>query len=355
MDKRWRQLGEILVDHSTAIRPGERVMVAMQEIETLPLARAVYESAIKAGAFVQVQFLSDYFRRSLLKYGTPDQVGWAPELEAYGMEWADVYIGLRGAHNLYEFSDIEPETLMLSQKANGKISSLRWEKTRWTLVRVPNESFAQQAETDVETMMDMFFDACLIDWPKHAQEWHRIAGILEGGRQIRIIGKKTDLSFSVAGRRWLVGDGKINMPDGEIYTAPLTETLNGTIHFDYPGILSGRLVSDISLTWENGKLVEAFASKNQDFLRQVIASDPGASLIGEFAFGVNGAVNRFTTDILIDEKIGGTIHIALGRAYPECGGTNRSVIHWDIVKDMRQEGAVYLDGQLIYENGQMLI
>jgi aminopeptidase len=290
-----------------------------------------------------------------MNYGSPDQVGWVPELEAYGMEWADVYIGLRGAHNLYEFADVGPETLMRSQKANGKISSLRWEKTRWSLVRVPDESFAQQAETDIETMMDMFFDACLIDWPEQAREWRRIAAILERGSQVRIHGKGTDLSFSVAGRKWLVGDGKINMPDGEIYTAPLAETLNGTIQFDYPGVLSGRLVDDIRLTWEDGKVVEASASKNEDFLRQVTATDPGASSIGEFAFGVNGAVDRFTRDILIDEKIGGTIHIALGRAYPECGGTNSSVIHWDIVKDMRQEGAVYLDGKLIYERGKLII
>ncbi len=355
MDKRWKQLGEIMVNHSAGVKPGEKVMIAMQEVDTLPLVHAIYEESIKAGAFVQVQFLSETLRHSLMKYGTNEQIGWLPEIEAYGMEWADVYFGLRGAHNLFEFSDISPDRLSLSQKANGKISTMRWEKTRWTLVRVPNAAFAQQAETDLETMMEMFFNSCLIDWTAQAREWERIALILNQGRQVHLVGKDTDLKFSVAGRKWMVGDGRINMPDGEIYTAPVNETIDGTIYFEFPGVLGGRLVHDIRLTWKQGELVEATASHNQDFLRQVIASDAGANTIGEFAIGVNPFVDRFTTDILIDEKIGGTVHIALGRAYPECGGTNKSAIHWDIVKDTRQNSSINLDGTKIFENGKILI
>ncbi len=216
MDKRWNQLGEIMVRHSAGVKPGEKVMIVMQEADTLPLVQAVYEESIKAGAYVQVQFLSEVLRHKLMKYGTPEQIGWVPEVEAFGMEWADVYFGLRGAHNLFEFADISPERLSMSQKANGVISSMRWEKTRWTLVRVPNAAFAQQAETDLETMMEMFFNSCLLDWPAQAKEWERIAGILNQGRQIQLLGNETDLRFSVADRTWLVGDGKINMPDGEI-------------------------------------------------------------------------------------------------------------------------------------------
>jgi aminopeptidase len=355
MDRRWKQLGEILVNHSAGVNPGEKVMIAMQETHTLPLVQAVYEESVKAGALVQVQFLSETLRHSLMKFGTPEQIGWVPEVEAFGMEWADVYFGLRGAHNLYEFADISPDRLSMSQKANGVISSMRWDKTRWTLVRVPNAAFAQQAETDLETMMEMFFNSCLLDWPAQAKEWERLTAILNQGSHIRILGKETDLSFSIAGRTWLAGDGHINMPDGEIYTAPVNETIDGTIYFEFPGVLGGRQVHDIRLTWKKGELVEATASKNQDFLRQVIASDPGASTIGEFAVGVNPFVDRFTTDILIDEKIGGTMHIALGRSYPECGGTNKSPIHWDIVKDTRQSSKIFMDDRLIFENGQFLI
>lgn len=355
MDKRWKQLGEILVNYSTEIKPGERLMIAMIEPETYPLVQAVYEAAIKAGAYPQVQFLSETLRHAVLKYGDSNQWNWMPEIEEYGMEWADVYIGLRGAHNLFEHADISTDALATNQYAMGKISTKRWEETRWCLVRVPNEAFAQQAETNLETIMDMFFDACLLDWDSMAEDWVRQAQALGQGAQLRIVGKETDLSFSVEGRKWVVLDGKINMPDGEIFTAPVNRTLNGHIYFEFPGVLGGRLMHDMRLSWEKGRLIQATSSTNQDYLQQIVFSDPGASLLGEFAFGTNFHVDRFCKDILIDEKIGGTIHIALGRAYKECGGHNESAIHWDIVKDLRQEGAVYLDDRIVLEKSKLSV
>lgn len=355
MDKRWKQLGELLVNYSTRVQPGERVMIAMGEVETYPLVQAIYEAAVKAGAYPQVQFLSETLRRTLLKYGSEAQLRWLPEVEAWGMEWADVYFGLRGGYNLYEFADIPAERLTLNQAAMGQISSLRWQKTRWCLVRVPNVLFAQQAETDLETITAMFFNACFLDWAAESQRWQRQAEQLNHGQQVRIVGRETDLSFSVAGRRWLVFDGRINMPDGEIYTAPVNETLNGQITFEFPGVLSGRLVENMRLRWQSGQLIEASSTTQQDFLQQVVQTDAGANLLGEFAFGLNPYLDRFCKDILIDEKIGGTIHIALGRAYPECGGTNQSAIHWDIVKDLRREGTVYLDNRPIFKNGKLVV
>ncbi len=355
MDKRWKQLGELMVRYSTAVQPNERVMIAMSEVETYPLAQAIYEAAIKVGAYPQVQFLSESLRHAFLKYGNDAQLAWTPELEAYSMEWADVYFGLRGGYNLYEHADIAAERLAVNQAAMGRISTLRWQKTRWCLARVPNALFAQQAETNLEAMTEMFFDACLLDWERESQLWQAQAERLHGGTRVRITGKDTDLSFSVAGRKWLVFDGRINMPDGEIFTAPVTETIDGGIAFEQPGVLGGRLMHDLRLRWAQGRLVEATASTNQDYLKSVIQTDDGASLIGEFAFGLNPSVNRFCRDILLDEKIGGTIHIALGRAYPECGGTNQSAIHWDIVKDLRSEGAVFLDGKAIFERGKLIV
>ncbi len=354
-DKRWKQLGELLVDYSAEVKPGERVMIAMVELESFPLVHAVYEAAIRAGAFPQVQFLSEALRHAVLKCGDEEQLRWVPEIEAYGMEWADVYFGLRGAHNLHEQAGIPAERLALNQAAMGKVSALRWEKTRWCLVRIPNADFAQQAETDLETVTDMFFNACLIDWQAEGKKWRRWAEKLSRAAQVRIVGQETDLSFSVAGRRWIVADGKNNMPDGEIVTAPLTETVDGQIYFEFPGVLGGRLMHDIRLRWRQGRLVEATSSSNQSYLQAIVNTDPGASLIGEFAMGTNPGVTLFCKDILIDEKIGGTIHIALGRAYPETGGTNRSAIHWDIVKDIRRDGAVYVDGQAVLQNGVFLL
>ncbi len=355
MDRRWKQLGELLIQYSVAVEPGERVMIAMSELETYPLVHACFEAAVRAGAYPQVQFLSESLRDLVLRYGDEAQLAWVPELEAYGMEWADVYLGLRGGCNLHEHDGIAPERLALNQAAMGKVSTLRWQKTRWCLVRVPNAAFAQQAETNLDTITNMFFDACFVDYPTLAERWRAQAQTLNRGSEVRIVGVDTDLRFSVAGRSWQVFDGKINMPDGEIYTAPLTETLDGSIRFEFPGVLGGQLVHDICLRWERGKLVEATASRNQDFLHHVIQTDAGASLIGEFAFGLNPHVDRFCKDILIDEKIGGTIHLALGRAYPECGGTNQSAIHWDIVKDLRQQGTVYLDGHPIFEQGRLAV
>ena len=355
MDKRWTKLGDLLVNHSTAVEAGERVMIAFIELETYPLVHAVYQACIKARALPQVQFLSEELNRLALKHGNADQIGWVPEIEAYGMDWGDVYFGLRGAHNLDVFWDVPSDKLSLLRKAMGEISTMRWQKTRWCLVRVPNAALAQQAGVDEETITDMFFDACFLDWPAVSQEWRRWAEVLNGGSQMRVLGKDTDLRFSIEGRTWDVADGRLNMPDGEIATAPLESTVDGHIYFEFPGVLGGRLMHDIRLRWDRGELVEATSSTNQDFLRSVVNTDPGASLVGEFAIGTNPEIKHFCKDILLDEKIGGTIHIALGRAYPQVGGTNQSAIHWDIVKDTRQEGEIYLDGELIFRNGEVLL
>jgi aminopeptidase len=271
------------------------------------------------------------------------------------MEWADVYFGLRGASNLGALWDISPSNLACFRKTMGQISALRWQKTRWCILRVPNQTLAQQVGIDEETLMDTYFSACFLDWPEVSRLWRRWASLLSRGEQIRVIGKGTDLTFSTAGRSWDVADGHINMPDGEIATAPLESTVSGCISFDFPGVLGGRLVENIHLCWQEGRLVEAFSTTQQDFLHAILQTDVGASAIGEFGIGTNPALTLFSKDILLDEKIGGTVHIALGRAYPAVGGTNQSAIHWDIIKDMRQEGQIFLDGQLIFENGSMLI
>ena len=352
MDNRWRQLADILVTYSARVKPGERVLIAMGEVESFPLTHALYEACIRAGAYPQVQFTSETLRHSLLAHGSTEQLGWTPELEAQGMAWADVYFGLRGAYNLHMHDDIPADRLALNQAAQGRISTLRWQQTRWCLVRVPNAAFAFQAGADEESIEAMFFAACLLDWDRESRRWKRWADQLNRGKTVRLVGRETDLSFSIEGRRWMVGDGTFNMPDGELATAPVTSTLHGHVTFEWPGVLGGRLMHGIRLAWEHGTLVHASAATNEAFLQRILATDAGASLLGEFAMGTNPHVDRFCADILIDEKIGGTAHMALGRAYPECGGDNQSAIHWDIVKDIRQEGAVYVDDRVVLEHGQ---
>jgi aminopeptidase len=355
MDKRWLQLGHMLVNQAVEVKQGERVMISMSEIGSFDLARSVYEAVIKAGGFPQIQFLSEKLKHSLLKYGNEEQISWVPEIESMGMDWADVYIGLRGAYNFGELSDVSTERAVKQQAAMGIISSKRWEKTRWTLIRIPTEEFAVQAKVNFDTILDMFFNSCFVDFESERVKWTKFSQRLEKGKRVRIIANKTDLSFSVEGMKWVPALGGSNVPDGEIATAPRIETIDGYIYFENPGVLGGRLIPDITLRWEKGKFVSATSSSNQEFLTSIV-NTPGANTIGEFALGINREMNRFCNDILFDEKIYGTIHIALGRAYPMCNGTNQSSIHWDIVKDTRLPGSkVYLDEEIILEEGEYIL
>ena len=356
MDRRWNSLGEILVNKSAKIKPGEKVMIAMVEPEAFELAKAVYEEVVKAGGYPQVQMLSEEFKHSILKYGNTSQISWVPDIEMWSMQWADVYIGLRGAHNLGELGEVSVDKLAVQQEAMGKVSKARWENTRWTLVRIPTEAFAVQANCDLPSLMDMFFDASFVDSEKEAKKWSKISEKLEKGKIIRIVGEKTDLSFSVEGRKWFSDfEEPINVPAGESFTSPICSSIDGTIYFENPGILGGKLMKDITFTWKKGKLISASSSTNQEFFHSIIFDNPGAQTIGEFALGTNREMTRFCTDILFDEKIYGTMHMAMGRAFKIAGGKNDSSIHWDIIKDTRLPGStIYLDGEPILKEGEFL-
>ncbi len=354
-DSRWEQLAEILVNYSTATKPGEKVLITMMETETLPLTRAVYAQVVKSGALPQVEFQSVFLERDLMLYGDDRQLDWIPELNAYGMEWADVYVGLRGARNPHEFTGILPEKITAHKRAMGKVSGMRNELTRWVLVRVPNESLAQQAEMSLDDMMDFFFEATLRDWAEESKRYHELQKPFQAAQTVRIVGQDTDLTFSTEGRIYEVADGHLNMPDGEIFTAPVDDSAEGHIYFEFPGVYVGQRVEGVRLEFSKGEVVEATSESNENLLLELLEMDEGAKRIGEFGVGTNFGIQRFCYDILYDEKIGGTIHIALGRAYAECNGVNQSALHWDIVKDLRHEGEIFLDGNRVFENGKFLI
>lgn len=354
-DERWLRIGKILVDYSTRVRAGDHVLIVMTEIETFPLARAVYEAAIKAGGLPHVQFTSALLERAIMSFGTQDQVDWVPEPELAGIRWADVYIGLRGARNPSEFAGISPPVLAAHRRSMGNVSKARTEKTRWVLMRIPNESFAQQVGMPTEEMMAFFFRATLRDWQEEKRRYEEVRRRFAQADTVRITGRGTDLSFSTSGRTYLVGDGTHNMPDGEIYTAPVDDSVEGTIAFEFPGIYAGRQIPEIRLTFEAGRVVSASASANEELLRYILEMDQGASRVGEFGVGLNSGIDQFTSEVLYDEKIWGTIHLALGRAYQECGGRNVSAVHWDIVKDLRTEGAICLDGEAVFREGRFFL
>jgi aminopeptidase len=353
-DRRWSQLGEILVNYSTHTQAGDRVLIVMREPETLPLVSAVYEQAVRAGAFPQVQFTSAYLERALLMHGSDEAIARIPDLERGGMEWADVSISLRGARNPHELAGIPTERLAAHKRAQGAISALRNAQTHWVLVRIPNEAFAQAAGMHLDAAMEFFFEATLRDWEEESHRHRQIRDLFQSASRVRIAGRDTDLTFSTAGRTYVVGDGHINIPDGEIYTAPVDDSAEGVITFEYPGLYAGRTIGGIRLELRAGEVVAATAGSGEEFLQQILAIDGGARRIGEFGVGVNFGIDRFVGDILFDEKIGGTIHLALGRAYAECGGKNRSSLHWDLVKDLRSEGVIELDGRPVFENGHFL-
>ena len=352
MDERWGRLADILVNYSTRVRPGERVLITMMEVEARSPLEAVYAAVVKAGGYPHVQFASAALERALMLHGSQEQIAWVPELERQGMEWADAYVGLRGARNPNEFANLPADRLVMHRRAMGTISALRNERTRWVLVRIPNEAFAQQAEMSLEDMIRMFFGAALRDWRAEAEAYRQIRDRFQRGETIRVIGHGTDLTFSTRGRTYVVGDGRNNMPDGEIYTAPIDDSAEGSITFEFPGVYGGQRIPGIRLEFEKGEVVAATAQANQELLRQLLAMDDGARRLGEFGVGTNFGIDRFTSEILFDEKIGGTIHLAMGRAYHECGGANTSALHWDIVKDLRQEGTVLVDGEVVLERGQ---
>ena len=354
-DKRWKKLGAVISGYCLDVQPGDKVAIAQYEPETWPLALGTYEAVIKAGGYPQIQLKSENLRRAFMKYGSEAQYSWAPELEILSMEWADKYVALRGGYNLDIYHDIPANVLSANQTAHGVVSTARWKNTRWSLTRVPNAAFAQQAGLDLETVTDMYFNACLLDYEKDFNTWIEWAEKLQGTEEVHLTGKKTDLRMSIKDRPWGTPSARGNMPGAETDCAPHELTVNGHIYFENPGVLGGRLMHDLYMEWKDGELVKASASTNEDYLHKILNTDEGASRIGEFALGFNDQLTTFTNDILWDEKMYGTVHIAMGRAYARRGGTNESAIHWDIIKDLRQEGELVIDGKKVISGGKLLL
>jgi aminopeptidase len=233
---------------------------------------------------------------------------------------------------------------------------------RWSGTLYPSQAFAQDAEMSLREFEDFVYKGCLVHepdpikaWKKISKEQQRVVNWLKKARKIHVVGPDTDLKLEVTGRTWINCDGHENFPDGEIFTGPIENSVNGHIRYTYPACLYGREVEDVRLQFKDGKVVNATAAKNEDFLSKMLKSDKGARYVGEFAFGTNSGIQRFTKNILFDEKIGGTIHLALGKGYPESGSKNKSAIHWDMVCDLRKDGEVRVDGTLFLKDGKILV
>jgi len=356
VDLRTRKLAQLAVRYSVFVKPGEKVIIS-GGTEAIPFLIELYKEIIlqKAHPIVRIGLpnVSDFF----YKYATKKQIEHFPDYWLNTVKSADKYIGVATELNTKELTDSDSKKIIARQKIVAPISNYMCnekDKIRRVTIAYPVMALAQEAEMSLTEYENFVYGACLLDWKKLGKRFDKISNKFEKGKEVHLIGEGVDLKFSIAGKNSVADKGEDNMPGGEVFMAPMRESLNGLIKFDYPAIRDGKEVTDIELKFENGKVVEAKASKNEDFLKEMLATDKNASYVGEFGIGCNPKITPFTKNLLFDEKIGGTIHLALGNAYKENGGGNDSAIHWDIVKDMGK-AKIILDGKTVQKNGRWKI
>jgi len=350
-DPRIKQIAEILVNYSTKVKKGDYVQI-LSDTEAEPLVKEIYELCLRKEAIPVIKLSFTWQTYSYYKHASEFILNHFPETALEEMKKTDVYIAIRGGKNAKELTSISPKKISARQKIMDPIQKERLKK-RWVLFEFPSPSLAQEAEMSTEEFEDFVYNACLLDWHEESKRLDKAMEIMSKGKQVRILGEQTDISFSIAGRKFKKGSGECNMPDGEIFTAPEENSTQGHIKFTYPAIYGGREVSGVYLEFKDGKIIKATADKNEQFLKEMIATDEGSHKLGELGIGLNPKLTKPIKSILFDEKNDKTIHLAIGSAYEECLGVNKSAVHWDFIKDMR-DGKIFLDEKLVYENGKFL-
>jgi len=358
-DPRLARWADVLVEYCIAAQPGDVVGVT-GGVAAAPLFAALHRALLARGAHpVMLPTFPDP-RANLLALGDDAQLAFIPPTERFLRQEADAIITVLAETNTKALSAADPARQTLLSRARQELMAASMDRAtaggfRWSLTLWPTDAYAQDADLATPDFADLVFRACKLHEPDPAAAWRRLAAEqaqlidrLAGADQIRLVGpdggSDTDLTFSIAGRSWVNSDGKRNFPSGEIFTGPVEGSAEGRVRFSFPANVGGREVADVRLRFERGVVVEASARQNGDFLERTLDTDEGARRLGEFAFGTNFDLTRFTKNTLLDEKIGGTVHLALGSGYPETGSVNRSAVHWDLVCDPRQGGRVEVDG-----------
>lgn len=362
-DQRLNKLAKLLVNYSTEVKPGDLVFISANEVAS-PWLIEVVKEATKAGGNVQYKLSSEEAREMQLKFSSEEQLKSGDLIIETVMEKADVWLSAGGGRNTRGLSNLDPDKIRKSQEGAAKWRKLYSERMgngtlRWCGTQYPTYSDAQEASMSMSEYEDFVYGAGLLDSDDPVAEWKRISAeqerwvkYLDNKGELHIVSKGTDITVNIKGRKWINCDGKVNFPDGEIFTSPVEDGVNGHITFSFPGIYSGKEIEGIELTVKNGKVIKTKAEKGEELLKSLISIDEGACRFGEVAIGTNYGIKDFTKNMLFDEKIGGTVHMAIGDSMPEAGGKNRSAIHWDMLCDMRQGGKIYADGELFYENGR---
>jgi aminopeptidase len=365
-DPRVERLAELITGYSLRLSDGQAFRVDGEEV-ALPLVSAVYRWALRRGAFPYLHVRPAGLEEILLREGNEEQLAHIPEVERVESEELDAWTTIWSSSNTRALTRADPERRRLHLAAHFRMVNRRWERISagelaWCGTLFPTQAHAQDAEMSLADYEDFVYGACHVNpdddpieyWESFAAALGARARELEGVRELRILGPDTDLRVVVEGRPWLPSNGRHNMPDGEVFTSPVETGTEGEIYFAFPSIFQGRAVEDVRLRFQDGRVVHAEASSGEDYLRALIATDDGSSVLGEVAFGLNYEIDGFTRDILFDEKIGGTMHVALGGGFDEAGAQNKSDLHWDLICDLRAEGEVYADGELIWKAGDFL-
>jgi aminopeptidase len=362
---RLERLADVLVGYCTRVRTGDLVCVDTSPAAA-PLVEAVWRRVLEAGGHPHLRLDVDGAPELLLREGTDEQLSWVSPLRRAEVDRADVRIAIYADVNTRANGGVDPERQARLERSHDPIRRIHLARVgsgdlRGVVTLYPTQAAAQDADMSLAEYEDFVFRAGLLDhddprgeWEALGQAYARLANRLGQSAELRIVGDGTDLMLGVEGRTWVPSDGRENFPDGEVFTGPIETRVEGMVSFTYPSSYAGRRISGVQLEFRGGEVVRADAVEGETFLREMLALDEGARRAGEFAFGLNEAVTEFTGHTLFDEKIGGTVHLALGASYPETGGQVQSALHWDLVCDLRKDSEVYADGELVYRDGRFL-
>lgn len=352
MDIRTKRLAELIVKYSVFVKHGENVIIS-GSTEAEEFIKALYEETIKVGGHPILKLTLPGLTNCFYKHAQKHQLEKFPSDFEFTVKNSQKYIGIDTETNTRELTSCDPEKIASRSKtthpirehiSNGKPLMHR------VTVGYPCQALAQEAEMSLSEYEDFVFRACLQDWNKLGKVMDKVLKSFKKNSDVHIVGDGVDLKMKVHGEKAVADKGEENMPGGEIFMAPVRESLNGWIKFDYPSVRDGKEVADIELVFKGGKVIESKASKNLEYLRSMLKIDKNSSFVGELGIGCNPKIKKYTNNLLFDEKIGGTIHLALGAAYKENGGGNDSVLHWDIVKNMKK-GRIIVDGKVIQDKG----
>ncbi len=364
-DSRVTKMAQVLVKYSLDLQPGAEFTLGTSPLAE-ELSLAIYKEAVLAGAHVFVVNNLPGSQEIFLKHASDAQLDYVDPIQKFAMEQFDALLVVMAPSNTRELSAIDPARQSRARKANAEISQIRLERAargefKWCITLYPTHSSAQEADMSLSDYADFVYGACLLDlpdpvaaWKEKGEQQDKLVEWLAGKDQVVMKGSNIDIRLSIKDRVFVNCDGKFNFPDGEIFTGPVEQSVNGWVRFSYPGIYGGQEVEDIELWFEDGKVVKEHAAKGQELLTALLDTDPGSRYLGEWGIGTNYGIQRFTKNMLFDEKLGGTFHFAVGRGIPQSKSLNKSAIHWDMLCDMA-ESEVTVDGELFYKDGQFAV